>query len=129
MNFLWNFMNYSKIAKLFQQENLTTWDRLALPSYCSQKSMTMVAVFYNLNNLDLHQNEIIPSKISSPHCAIFKVSKGRFESCLYASVNVNFQVRIAWHFTSILTRIWSWLLQKWIKIVKNLWRYFMPTMI
>ena len=95
-------MNYSKIAKLFQQENLTTWNQLAqfstaaLPSYCSQKSMTMVAVkFCNLNNFNLNQNEIIPPKINSPHCARFKVSKGRFESCLYASVNVNFQVRIA----------------------------------
>ena len=95
-------MKYSKKAKLFQQENFATWDWLAqfstaaLPSYCSQKSMTMVAVkFCNLNILDSHKNEIILSKISSPLCARFKVSKGRFESCLYASVNVNFQVRIA----------------------------------
>ena len=60
---------YSKKAKLFQQENLATWDWLAqfstaaLPSYCSQKSMTRVDVkIFNLNNLDLHQNEIILQK-------------------------------------------------------------------
>ena len=113
------------IVKLFQQENLTTWNQLAqfstaaLPSYCSQKSMRRVVIkFCSLNILDSHKNGIILSlKICSPHSARFKVSKGRFESCLYASVNVNFQVRIAWHFTSILTRIWSWLIQKWIKII------------